>query len=127
MNRVNTMPKRKDRRSIMKFQGLFKSKNKKTFKEWLSFTQDNIKNGAELFNTNKDAIEKSVNEQLEKIELSMMSFWKDAGYNESEIEKLREAYAMSAVKFDATRREDSKAARVMLKEVELSKKERLNG
>lgn len=121
------MPKRKDRRSIMKFQGLFKSKNKKTFKEWLSFTQDNIKNGAELFNTNKNAIEKSVNEQLEKIELSMMSFWKDAGYSESEIEKLREAYAMSAVRFDATRREDGKAARVMLKEVELSKKERLNG
>lgn len=125
MNQMNTLPRRKDRRSIMKYQGLFK--NKKTFKEWISFTQDNIKNGAEIFSTNKDAIEKSVNEQLEKMELSMMSFWKDAGYSESEIEKLRESYAMSAVKFDATRREDSKTARSLLKEVERSKKERLNG
>lgn len=120
---MNTMPKRKDRRSIMKFQGLFKKKNKKTFKEWLSFTQDNIKNGVELFNTNRDAVEKSVNEQLEKKELAMIKFWQDSGYSESEIEKLRESYAMSTVKFDATQREDSKAARTLNKQANTLKKD----
>lgn len=127
MNQMNTLPKRKDRRAIMKYQGLFKKKNKKTFKEWLSFTQDNIKNGVEIFNINKEATEKSIQEQLEKMELSMINFWKDAGYNESEIEKLRESYAMSAVKFKDTRKEDNKIAKSIIKEVELSKKERLNG
>lgn len=126
MSQMNTMPKRKDRRSIMKFQGLFKKKNKKTFKEWLSFTQDNIKNGVELFNTNRDAVEKSVNEQLEKKELAMIKFWQDSGYSESEIEKLRESYAMSTVKFDATQREDSKAAKTLNKQANTLKKERLN-
>jgi L-lactate utilization protein LutC len=127
MNQMNTLPKRRDRRSIMKFQGLFKKKNKKTFKDWLLFIQDNIKNGAEIFNTNKDVVEKSINEQLEKMELSMIEFWKDTGFNESEIEKLRESYAMSAVKFKDTRQEDSKVSRSLVKEAEVLKKERLNG
>jgi L-lactate utilization protein LutC len=127
MNQMNTLPKRRDRRSIMKFQGLFKKKNKKTFKDWLLFIQDNIKNGAEIFSTNKDVVEKSINEQLEKMELSMIEFWKDTGFNESEIEKLRESYAMSAVKFKDTRQEDSKVSRSLVKEAEVLKKERLNG
>jgi len=127
MNQMNTLPKRRDRRSIMKFQGLFKKKNKKTFKDWLLFIQDNIKNGAEIFSTNKDVVEKSINEQLEKMELSMIEFWKDTGFNESEIEKLRESYAMSAVKFKDTRQEDSKVSRSLVKEAEFLKKERLNG
>jgi hypothetical protein len=74
-----------------------------------------------------DAMEKSIGDQLEKKELKMIEDWKEQGYSASEIEKLREAYATMTVRSLSTWHTDKKVARNLIKEVNKSRAERVNG
>ena len=48
---------------------------------------------------------------------SMKTTWKSMGYNKSEIDKLEEAWSLSAVKDKESRKEDKKAIKKLQKEV----------
>lgn len=114
---MNNMPGRRDRRSALRFQGLLKEKTKMPYKKWLQYITESIKAGSDIFKTNKDAIEKSISDQLEQKELSLIEFWKNCGYSDNKIDKLREVYAMSSVKYDDTYKEDKKVIKSLMKEI----------
>ena len=124
---MNKIPTRRERRAAMKFQGILKMKSKLPFSKWLEFTRESIKQGREIFAANQDAAEKLIGEQLEQKEVKLMEGWKESGYSPEEIEKLREAYATLTVRYLPTWHTDKKVARSLIKEVNKSRAERLNG
>lgn len=124
---MSNIPTRRERRAAMKYQGILKAKSNATFNKWLEFTKASIKNGAEIFKVKENSFEKSIAEQLEAKELIMIEHWKAEGYNEAEIEKLREAYATLTVKQNSTWHADKKIARNLIKEVNQSRTARANG
>jgi hypothetical protein len=124
---MSNIPTRRERRMAMKYQGILKAKSNATFSKWLEFTKSSIKNGIEIFKANETEVEKSVAEQLEAKELILIENWKTEGYNEAEIEKLREAYATLTIRQLSTWHTDKKIARNLIKEVNQSKAERVNG
>lgn len=123
---MNNIPRRRERRAVMRYQGVLRKKSKLSFSEWLEFTISSIKNGTEIFNVKKEETEKLIAEQLEQKELSLIEFWKSLGYNQNEIEKLREANSIFMIRFLPTWKEDKKVARRLINEVNKSKAERLN-
>jgi hypothetical protein len=84
---MNQSPNRKQRRIYLKAAGMLKAKNDLNFKEWSEYTSENIKKGRELHNANVDAAEKQVYEQLQEKENSMVKFWKESGYDQTQIDK----------------------------------------
>lgn len=124
---MNRIPTRRERRSAMKYQGILKIKSKLSFAKWLEFIKESIKQGREIAAANTDAAEKLMGEQLEQKEVKLIESWKEEGYSAEEIEKLREAYAIFAVRDLATWHTDKKVARNLIKEVDKSRAERVNG
>lgn len=124
---MNRIPTRRERRAAMKSQGLLKMKSKLPLVKWLEITKQSIKQGKEIFEINRDAVEKSIAEQREQKEVKLIEGWKAEGYLSEEIEKLREAYATLTVKFLPTWHTDKKVARTLIKEVNKSKRERVHG
>jgi hypothetical protein len=84
---MNQSPNRKQRRIYMKSTGILKAKSKFTFKEWCEYTSENIKKGREIHERNVDAWEKQVYEQLQEKENSMTKFWKEKGFDQTQIDK----------------------------------------
>lgn len=121
------MPVRRDRRSALRYQGFLREKSKLPYKKWLEYTSESIKSGYELFNSNKELIEKSINKQLEDKELILIEYWKELNYSTEEIDKLREVFAMSSVKYKDTLKEDKKAVKSLIKEINQLAAERKNG
>lgn len=124
---MNKIPTRRERRLVMKYQGLLKMKRNSPFLKWLGLTKDSIKQGKELFEVNQDAIEKSAMEQLEQKETCLVNEWTSAMYSSEEIQKLREAYATLTVRYLPTWHADKKVARNTIKDVNKSREDRLNG
>lgn len=123
---MNNIPNRRDRRAAMRYQGILRQKTKFSFSQWLNFTRESIKQGKEIFEANRDAMEKSIGEQLEAKELAVIENWKEQGYNEEEIVRLREAWATLTIKDKETWHKDKKEARKILKEVQESYLSRQN-
>ena len=119
-------PNRRQRRLAMKYQGLLKAKSKLPFHKWMEVTMENIKQGKELHAVTVDAQDKRLTEQLESIEERKIEAWKDTGYNDKEIEMLREANAILSVKDKETWHTDKKVARKLMKEARESLNKRLN-
>lgn len=119
-------PNRRQRRLAEKYQGLLKAKSKLPFHKWMEVTRENINRGKELHAANTDAVEKRIAEQLESIEERKIEAWKDTGYNDKEIEMLREANAILSVRDKETWHADKKVARKLMKEARESLNKRLN-
>jgi hypothetical protein len=119
-------PNRRQRRLAMKYQGLLKAKSKLPFHKWMELTRENIERGKELHAANTDAVEKRIAEQLESIEERKIEAWKETGYNDKEIEMLREANAILSVRDKETWHTDKKVARKLMKEARESLNKRLN-
>ena len=119
-------PNRRQRRLAMKYQGLLKAKSKLPFHKWMEITKENIERGKELHAANTDAVEKRIAEQLESIEERKIEAWKETGYNDKEIEMLREANAILSVRDKETWQTDKKIARKLMKEARESLNKRLN-
>jgi aspartate/methionine/tyrosine aminotransferase len=124
---MTRIPTRRERRGAMKYQGILKMKSKFSLSKWMEFTKESIKGGNDIFKANAEAAERSIADQLEQKELKMIEEWKEQGYSASEIEKLREAYATFAVRDLSTWHTDKKVARNLIKEVNKSRAERVNG
>lgn len=122
---METTPNRRSRRNAMKINKFFKLKNSLSFKERFKFTNDSIKRGKEIFKTNQQKFEKNIKEQLENIENKKIQEWKDNGYNDTEIELLREANAITLVKdLDAWHKE-KRQARQLIKDATKTRNNRL--
>ena len=119
-------PNRRQRRLAMKYQGLLKAKSKLPFHKWMEITKENIERGKELHAANTDAVEKSIAERLESIEERQIIAWREVGYNENEINLLREANAILMVRDKETWQSDKKEARKMMRDARESLNKRLN-
>jgi len=112
-----TIPNRRQRRSAMKYQGILKMKSKLSFKEWLEICKQTREKGKEIHEANVEAAEKSIYAALETAENNNISRWKEEGYTDKEIEKLREAYSLIMIKDKSTWHADKKIARKTIKEL----------
>ena len=124
---MQNIPNRRERRAAMKYQGMLKAKSKLPFKEWMKMTSESIKAGKEIHAANTDAIDKRLTQQLEDMDAKNVEKWTEEGYTKKEIEKLREASAILAVRYKETWQEDKKVARKLMKEVRESYYKRKNG
>ena len=112
-----TIPNRRQRRMAMKHQGILKMKSKLSFKEWLEICKQTREKGKEIHEANVEAAEKSIYAKLEQVENNKISQWKEEGYTDKEIEKLRDALAMITIKDKSTWHKDKKTARKVFKEL----------
>ena len=112
-----TIPNRSQRRMAMKHQGILKMKSKLSFKEWLEICKQTREKGKEIHEANVEAAEKSIYASLEKIENNKISQWKEEGYTDKEIEKLRDALALITIKDKSTWHTDKKTARKVFREL----------
>ena len=124
---MTTLPRRSVRRKMLKMNGYFKSKSQLGFNDWLKITSDTLTRGREYEKTNSDIRDKSIADSLEKAELKLIENWKVFGYDQNEIDKLREANALLVVKDLSTWKEDKKLARGLMREAKESLILRMNG
>ena len=120
-----TMPNRRMRRQVQKFQGVLKAKREASFSEWVEFVRETQKAGKELHKSNMDARESYLSERYDQLMESVIKNWKSLGYNDSEIEMLREAHSLVNRGHSSTWKADKKRARSLMKDAENSKKSRL--
>lgn len=113
---MSNIPNRRERRAAMRYQGVLKAKSKLPFAKWLELIRETNKQGKEIFETKRDATEQSIADQLEAKELVQIERWKEQGYTQEEIEKLREAWAILTIRDKETWHTDKKIARKILKE-----------
>ena len=119
------IPNRRERRSAMKHAGMLTQRRKLKYKDWLESTRENIRQGKEIHAANVDAREKEKYAQLEEVESKAISTWKESGYNEKEIELLREAWALSTIRDKESWQEDKKTVKELRAKVEKMKKDRV--
>jgi hypothetical protein len=76
----------------MKMAGMIKAKNELSYTEWFKYTSENIKKGQELHTQNVDRAEKQLYEQLQEKENSMVSTWKEMGYDQAQIDNFLDGW-----------------------------------
>ena len=119
-------PNRRQRRLAMKYQGMIRAKSRLPFHAWMELTRESLEQGKEIHAANVDSAEKKIAEQLESIEERKIVAWKETGYNDKEIEMLREADAILTVKYKETWHTDKKVARNLMRDARESLNKRLN-
>jgi len=123
-NETARIPNRSQRRMAMKHQGLLKQKRNLPLSEWRELCREIRIKGNEIHQANVDRIDNATFARLEEIESKKISVWKEEGYNDKEITKLREAYSIMSVKDKSTWHTDKKIARNLIKEARLSLQKR---
>ena len=89
---MSQSPNRRQRRAYLKSAGILKAKNQLNFNDWSALVSENIKKGKELHEQNVDFYDKQIGEQLQAKENSMVSFWKENGYSQEQIDKFLESW-----------------------------------
>jgi hypothetical protein len=112
-----SIPNRRQRRIAMAHQGFLKQKRKLSLSEWYKLCSEIRIKGNEIHQANIERNEKSNFARLEEIESKNISSWKEDGYTDKEIEKLREAYSIFMIKDKSTWHNDKKIARKIIKEL----------
>jgi len=125
MNESSRIPNRRERRMGMKYQGLLKQKSKLSLSDWTKLCAEIRTKGNEIHQANVDRNENSNFAKLEERESKQISAWKEEGYNDKEIEQLREAYSLMAIKDKATWHTDKKVARKIIKDTRSQLQKRL--
>ena len=110
---------RRQRRFMLKQQGVLKYLSGLNFLGEVrsNFRQQNIENGRKIHQRNVDMAEKQIAEILEAKLESIKAVWKSIGYDKSEMDKLEEAWALSAIKDKETFKEDKRRRKQLLREV----------
>ena len=121
---TRSIPNRRQRRMAMKHQGLLTQKGNLSLSDWFKLCKEIRAKGNEIQEANTERCENIAFAKLEEIEASKMLAWRTEGYNDKEIEKLREAYSIMAVKNKDTWKTDKKIARNIIKEARLSLQKR---
>jgi|TARA_R100000501_G_scaffold17311_1_gene32093 hypothetical protein len=122
---MNNTPNHKDRRRALKYVGALKEKGKLNFADRMKAIRENQQRGREIHQANLEQREKELGERLEEKESSAIQSWKVRGYNDEEIEMLKEAWAILAVKDKETWHTDKKVARKLMKSADALRNKRL--
>ena len=123
-NETARIPNRTQRRLAMKHQGLLEQKRNLSLSDWSKLCREIRSKGQEIHQANVERNDKAIFAKLEEIESKKISTWKEDGYTDKEIEKLREAYSLIMIKDKSSWHTDKKVARNIIKEVRLSLQKR---
>ena len=115
---TSRMPSRRQRRDVMRYQGILGIINKLSYVKRAEIRQSNLAKGREIHAANVDAADKAKYGVLEDRQIKMTETWKGIGYNDEEIEMLKEAWSITAV--GGATREDKKEKRELLKKAKAS-------
>lgn len=129
-----TLPSRRQRRYMMKQQGILKYLSKLPYlgETRSKLRQQNMENGRKIHQQHLDAqearnaarleqiLEGYTNEEGEKVP-GLKDNWKSQGYNAKEIDMLEEAWALSVIKNKETYQADKKKRRALQKEAKASR------
>jgi hypothetical protein len=129
-----TLPSRRQRRYMMKQQGILKYLSKLPYlgETRSKLRQQNMENGRKIHQQHLDAqearnaarleqiLEGYTNEDGEKVP-GLKDNWKSQGYNAKEIDMLEEAWALSVIKNKETYQADKKKRRALQKEAKASR------
>lgn len=123
-----TTPSRRQRRAQFRAMGYLKIKNMYT-----RFSGPGIAWYNKMQEAGKEAHEANVQRNLDATENALQNkandlkkTWAEVGYNDAEIAMLEEAFFGLTIKNKATRKEDKKAARKLMKDASNSLKSRTN-
>jgi hypothetical protein len=119
-NETARIPNRTQRRLAMKHQGLLEQKRNLSLSDWSKLCREIRSKGQEIHQANVERNDKAIFAKLEEIESKKISTWKEDGYTDKEIEKLREAYSLIMIKDKSTWQADKKVARDIIKEARLN-------
>ena len=123
-NKTTSIPNRSQRRMAMKHQGLLKQKRNLSLSDWSKLCKEIRVKGNEIHQANVERNENAEFARLEEIEAKKITEWREEGYTDKEIEKLRDALAMITIKDKSTWHTDKKVARNTFKELRLKLQER---
>ena len=123
-NKTSGIPNRSQRRMAMKHQGLLKQKRNLSLSDWSKLCTEIRIKGNEIHQANVERNENAMFARLEEIEAKKISQWKEEGYNDNEIEQLREAHALTAIKDKNTWKADKKKAIDIIKETRTNLQQR---
>tara|TARA_R110000751_G_scaffold70404_1_gene142841 strand:+ start:1576 stop:1965 length:390 start_codon:yes stop_codon:yes gene_type:complete len=123
-NETARIPNRTQRRLAMKHQGLLEQKRNLSLSDWSKLCREIRSKGQEIHQANVERNDKAIFAKLEEIESKKISTWKEDGYTDKEIEKLREAYSLIMIKDKSTWQADKKVARNIIKEARLNLQKR---
>lgn len=115
---TSRMPNRRQRRDVMRYQGILGIINKLSYQKKAEIRQSNLAKGREIHVANTDAADKDKYQMLEEKQISMVETWKSIGYNDEEIEMLKEAWSITAV--GGATRKDKNEKRELLKKAKAS-------
>jgi len=115
-----TTQARKQRRAYLRAQGFLKMKRELPINKWMALVRETQKRGSEIHQNHVENQERLLLEQLEIKEINLVKTWKNIGYNDKEIEKLKEANASLTFKDRGSWKEDKKIARKQMKEAQAS-------
>lgn len=114
---MNVTANSKQRRRFLKLSGMLRKKGKQPFKQWREEVRSNIAAGKEMHQAHLDSTDKALQEIAEAREERQIKNWRELGYSDSNIEKLREADALLTVRDKETWKRDKKRAREIMREV----------
>jgi len=115
---MNGIPNRKQRREAMKYQGALKMISGASYKKKAEIRQSQLARGRDMHTANIDYVDRERFARLEVKEAAMMKTWRDLGYNDTEVEMLREAWSIDVV--GGATREDIKKRSALIKSAEES-------
>lgn len=116
---MNKIPNRKQRREVMKHQGILGAIGKLSYTKRAEIRHAQLQKGREIHTANVDAADRAIYATLEAKEIAMMQTWKEAGHNDTEIEMLREAWHIDVAR--VATREDKGHKKVLLNSVRESR------
>ncbi len=102
----------------MKYQGALKMISGASYKKKAEIRQSQLARGRDMHAANVDNVDRERFARLEVKEAAMMKTWRDLGYNDTEVEMLREAWSIDVV--GGATREDIKKRSALIKSAEES-------
>lgn len=94
--------------------------------EGIAWANKMREDGLKMHEAHVNRVNDEIEDFLQTKANSIKVTWAEIGYNEAEIAMLEEAFFTLSIKNKATRREDKKAARKLMKDASNSLKSRLN-
>ncbi len=122
---MGSIPNRRERRAALKRAGILKQKGKLPYKQRLELDRESFKRGNEIHLANTEEIESIFNKRLEEAESKKISEWREQGYSSKEIDILREAFALTAVKDKQNHQADKKESKRLIQKAADMKRNRV--
>jgi hypothetical protein len=123
-----SMPNHSQRRNMLRQQKVLKIKSEMhpLDKNSIEFREAQRENGRKIHESNLDRIEQQHSIKMEETLTSLKGGWTEQGYDESEVTLLEKAWRLTTFKNKKTWHSDKKEARKLMKQADVSRKQRNN-